>query len=195
MMVLFHRTILSMIQVGFNLPDYRRRFHDWQRQGHGWVDLHRAIITSCDVYFYHLAYLMAIDRINAALHDFGFGSPTNIDLGDESAGTVASPDWKKKVIGTHWYNGDTILSGIGQGFMQTTPLQLAVATATLANHGQGFTPLSSLERRNTRTTHADTSSDTTSSDTYCQLEYHHSSHAKCRDEQRRNSPPTIFFSS
>lgn len=120
-------------------PD-SRLFHDWRRMGHGTVNLSKAIITSCDIYYYDLAYKMGIQRINAILSQFGFGEYTGIDLEDELAGVLASPDWKLKAKGIHWYEGDTIFSGIGHGYMQATMLQLASATATLATHGNRYMP-------------------------------------------------------
>jgi penicillin-binding protein 2 len=124
----------------FKLSTSSHIFHDWQRSGHGWVNLSRAIMLSCDIYFYELANKMGIHRMDAILTQFGFGSLTGIDLDGELPGIVASPEWKRKVKGAHWYNGDTINSSIGQGDMQATPLQLAAGVATLANRGQRFMP-------------------------------------------------------
>lgn len=124
----------------FQLSNNSRPFHDWWRPGHGYVDLHKAIVSSCDIYFYDLANKLGIRRMDNMLTAFGFGALTGIDLTDELPGVVASPEWKQKVKGTNWYGGDTIISGIGQGYMQTTPLQLAVATATLANRGARYIP-------------------------------------------------------
>lgn len=115
-------------------------FHDWRRLGHGTVNLSKAIITSCDVYFYDLANKMGIHRMNEILKQFGFGEYTGIDLDDELAGVLATPEWKMKAKGIHWYEGDTIFSGIGHGYLQTTILQLASATATLANRGIRLMP-------------------------------------------------------
>ncbi|RDI42851.1 penicillin-binding protein 2 [Aquicella lusitana] len=124
----------------FQLPNSSHRFHDHRRGGHGTVNLSKAIITSCDIYFYELANKMGIRRMGAILNQFGFGTLTGIDLDDELPGIVASPEWKRRMKGERWYDGDTIISAIGQGFMQATPLQLAAATATLANRGQRFMP-------------------------------------------------------
>ncbi len=124
----------------FQLPNYSRRYHDSTRNGHGAVNLNKAILASCDIYFYVLALKMGIHRIDDVLHQFGFGAPSGIDLEEELSGIVASPEWKRKAKGSAWYQGDTILSGIGQGYMQATPLQLASAVATLANRGKRFTP-------------------------------------------------------
>lgn len=124
----------------FKLRNNSRPFHDWAKAGHGTVNLAKAIISSCDIYFYDLATKLGIHRMGEILAKFGFGKSTGIDLEDELPGVVASPEWKIKTKNQHWFEGDTILSGIGQGFMQTTPLQLAAATATLANRGERFIP-------------------------------------------------------
>jgi len=124
----------------YELPNGAHVFHDWRHHGHGTVTLSKAIIGSCDTYFYNLAFKMGIRRLDAILTQFGFGDVTGIDLDDELSGVVASPEWKRKVKGMHWFLGDTIMSGIGQGFMQTTPLQLASAVSTLANRGKRFMP-------------------------------------------------------
>jgi penicillin-binding protein 2 len=124
----------------FQLHNNSRIFHDWERRGHGFVNLSRALMTSCDVYFFELANKMGIRHIDNILTQFGFGTATGIDLDEELTGIVASPEWKRRTKGLRWFEGDTINSGIGQGFMQATPLQLAAAAATLANRGQRFVP-------------------------------------------------------
>lgn len=115
-------------------------FHDWKKRGHGIVDLNRAIAHSCDIYFYELGMKLGIKRMSTFLSQFGFGSLTGIDLDDELSGILASPEWKQRVKGTRWYEGDTVNSSIGQGYMQATPLQLAVAVSTMANRGKRFIP-------------------------------------------------------
>ena len=124
----------------FKLPNSTHVFHDWKKEGHGKVNLARAITSSCDIYFYTLATKMGIQRIDEILTAFGFGNLTGIDLDGELSGIVASPEWKQKTRGVHWYPGDTIVATIGQGDMQATPLQLAVGVSTLANRGQRFMP-------------------------------------------------------
>ena len=119
----------------FRLPGEERRYRDWKRQGHGQVDLHRSIVESCDVYYYKLAVDMGIDRIHDYMQQFGFGWPTGIDIGPERDGLMPSRDWKQRTRGLPWFPGETVITGIGQGFMLVTPLQLAVATATLASRG------------------------------------------------------------
>jgi penicillin-binding protein 2 len=124
----------------FELANHSHRFRDVAPYGHGKVNLSKAITASCDTYFYLLANKMGIKPMDEILYQFGFGALTGIDLEGELPGIVASPEWKKIAKGSHWYEGDTINSGIGQGFMQATPLQLASAVATLANHGKRFMP-------------------------------------------------------
>lgn len=113
-------------------------YHDWNLDGHGYVDMRKALILSCDTYFYQLSVKMGIHSIDEALYRFGFGSKTTPDILSEATGIVASPQWKIANKKEKWYVGDTIISSIGQGFMLTTPLQLASATAILANKGVGY---------------------------------------------------------
>ncbi len=124
----------------FQLPNSSHVFHDWLKRGHGRVTLPQAITQSCDVYFYQLAAKMGIRNMDNILTQFGYGALTGIDLDNELPGNVASPEWKRKTRGERWYTGDTIISSIGQGDMQATPLQLASAVATLANRGARFMP-------------------------------------------------------
>jgi len=124
----------------YQLPNSTHIFHDWKRHGHGVVNISRAIISSCDVFFFDLAHRLGIQRIDYMLDQFGFGKPTGIDIDEELNGLVPSPAWKLKNRKQGWYPGDTIISGIGQGFMQVTALQLATAVATIANKGVKVTP-------------------------------------------------------
>lgn len=128
----------------FTLPGQSHRYRDWRPQGHGEVDLHSAIVESCDVYFYQLAVDLGIDNIAAFLKRFGFGSRTGIDIGGESPGLVPSPEWKKEQFKRRedqvWFPGETVITGIGQGFTQITPLQLADAGAALAERGARYRP-------------------------------------------------------
>lgn len=124
----------------FQLRNYSKRYHDSTKNGHGSVRLHDAIAFSCDIYFYELALKLGIRRMGDILTQFGFGQVSGIDLEDEFSGVVPSPEWKRKAKGIRWYEGDTVISGIGQGFMQATPLQLAVGVATLANRGERYMP-------------------------------------------------------
>ena len=115
-------------------------FHCWKRGGHGSVDLHKGITQSCDVYFYEVARRVGIDHIAAMARRFGFGRALGIDLPGERKGLVPTQDWKLATLGTVWQMGETLLGGIGQGYMLATPLQLAVMTACLANGGLAVTP-------------------------------------------------------
>ncbi|EKD54999.1 MAG: hypothetical protein ACD_60C00029G0026 [uncultured bacterium] len=124
----------------YQLNSNSRVFHDWRRHGHGRVNLPKAIISSCDTYFFDLAHKLGIQRIAHILESFGFGELTGIDIEEELPGIVSSPAWKKRVKHEPWYEGDTLNSGIGQGYMQTTPLQLAAGVATIANRGQRPAP-------------------------------------------------------
>lgn len=124
----------------YQLKGDSRQYRDWQRQGHGWVNLSEAIISSCDVYFYQLSTKLGIDRIEETLRNFGLGSKTGIDLPDELSGLVPSRNWKLQVKHQPWYPGETLSHGIGQGFTLATPLQMAVAVSTLANRGKRPVP-------------------------------------------------------
>ena len=117
-----------------------RKYRDWKKTGHGRVDMAAAIEQSCDVYFYELARRMGIDRIHDFLARFGFGQKTGIDLPGERSGLLPSSAWKKAARGKVWYPGETLIAGIGQGYMLATPLQLAEATATLASRGERIKP-------------------------------------------------------
>ncbi|QKI89675.1 penicillin-binding protein 2 [Thiomicrorhabdus xiamenensis] len=116
------------------------RYRDWKRWGHGLVDMHKAIAQSCDTYFYELSLDMGIDAIHDAMAPFGFGERSGVDIPGESKGILPSQEWKRAVKGKPWYRGETIISSIGQGYHLSTPLQLARATAILANRGKQITP-------------------------------------------------------
>lgn len=124
----------------YHLPNSSHRFYDHKRHGHGMVNLARAITVSCDTYFFDLGHRMGIERIDYILKQFGFGQPTGLDVGEELGGIVPTPTWKKQAKGSSWYEGDTINSSIGQGFIQMTALQLATGTATIANRGLPVQP-------------------------------------------------------
>ena len=124
----------------YSLPGSTRKYRDWKRTGHGTVDLTKAIVQSCDVYFYDLARSLGIDRMHEYLGHFGFGNRTGIDIQGELAGLLPSKEWKRKRRDQPWFPGETIITGIGQGFFLVTPVQLAVATAALANGGRIMQP-------------------------------------------------------
>ncbi|MCK4869577.1 MAG: penicillin-binding protein 2 [Gammaproteobacteria bacterium] len=124
----------------FQLPNSQHVYRDWKRGGHGYTNITKAIIVSCDTYFYNLAIALGIQKIDDILERFGFGSKTGVDMPNELSGLVPTPAWKARYQGNSWFKGDTVISGIGQGYMLTTPIQLAVATATLANRGTRYKP-------------------------------------------------------
>ena len=124
----------------FTLPGKDHRYRCWKKHGHGKVDLKTSIAQSCDVYFYDLAHALGIDRLHGFLDLFDFGRRTGIDIPSESKGLSPSKEWKRNHRNQAWYPGETLISGIGQGFNQTTPIQLAHATATLAMRGVNIRP-------------------------------------------------------
>lgn len=125
----------------FKLENDERFYRDWKKYGHGKkVDLHWAIMQSCDTYFYELAYKLGIDNIHDFMAPFGFGEKTGIDMVTERSGLLPSRFWKRAIKGQPWYPGETLITGIGQGYMLATPLQLALSTAILANRGQIIKP-------------------------------------------------------
>ncbi|MCU4489290.1 penicillin-binding protein 2 [Acinetobacter ursingii] len=124
----------------FHLPGDSHKFRDWKKTGHGVVNMHKAIIQSCDTYFYVLSYQMGIERMNDWMRQFGFGEKTGVDLPSESTGLYPSPEWKLRTRKSKWLKGETISVSIGQGAFTATPLQLAMATAITANHGAHVTP-------------------------------------------------------
>lgn len=122
----------------FELGD--RTFRCWQHKGHGNVNLHRAIVESCDVYFYNLGKLLGVDRIAHYARGFGLGAPLGIDLNREKGGLIPTKQWKLSRLRAPWQIGETISLAIGQGFNLVTPIQLANAYAALANGGTLYRP-------------------------------------------------------
>ncbi|RFC40384.1 MAG: peptidoglycan glycosyltransferase /cell elongation-specific peptidoglycan D,D-transpeptidase [Candidatus Nitrotoga sp. CP45] len=135
----------------FSLPGSRHRYRDWKKDGHGSVDLFKSIVVSCDTYYYGLATELGIDNIYSFFSEFGFGKKTGIDMEGEVSGLMPSQEWKQKRYKQRWYAGDTVSVGIGQGYNLVTPLQLAYATATLANDGVAYRPHLLKEVQNSRT--------------------------------------------
>jgi penicillin-binding protein 2 len=129
----------------FSLPGSTHRFRDWKKTGHGHVDLQEAVAQSCDVYFYELALKLGIDNLHDFLAGFGLGARTGIDIPAEKGGTLPSREWKRSRFSRRedqvWFPGETLITGIGQGYLQTSPLQLAHATAILAAHGVRYRPM------------------------------------------------------
>ncbi|HEY3698401.1 MAG TPA: penicillin-binding protein 2 [Spongiibacteraceae bacterium] len=124
----------------YQLPDDSRFYRDWRKGGHGSMDVKDAIAQSCDVYFYDLAHKLNIDKLHDFAIQFGFGATTGIDNTYERSGVMPSREWKRKTMKQVWFPGETLSAGIGQGYVLATPLQLAVATATIANRGERFEP-------------------------------------------------------
>ena len=137
----------------YRLPNGKRRYRDWKKTGHGSVDAHDAIEQSCNVYYYQLAKRLGIDSMHEGMGQFGFGHHTGIDLLGEPSGLMPSRQWKQEIHQQPWTPGETLIIGIGQGYMLITPLQLATVTATLANRGRKVVPrfLTAIENPQTHT--------------------------------------------
>jgi penicillin-binding protein 2 len=116
------------------------KFHCWEKKGHGIVDLRKGIQRSCDVYFYEVARKLGVDRLSETAKKFGLGKSVLSDFTEERFGVVPNTKWKKKFIGQNWYIGETLHSGIGQGYFQSTPIQLCLMTAQIANGGYKIKP-------------------------------------------------------
>jgi penicillin-binding protein 2 len=128
----------------FSLPNTTHRYRDWKPEGHGEVDLHDALAQSCDVYFYEISGDIGIDRMHYYLDQFGLGHETGVDISGEHSGLVPSRQWKRENFrertDQRWYNGETVIASIGQGYMLATPLQLASAVGALATRGVRYEP-------------------------------------------------------
>lgn len=126
----------------YSLRNSTHRYRDWKRGGHGFTDLQSAVAESCDVYFYDLSLALGIDVLEPFLGQFGFGQLTRIDIGGELPALLPSREWKRRAYKQAWFPGETVIVGIGQGYMLSTPIQLASAVATLANGGVRMQPRS-----------------------------------------------------
>ncbi len=128
----------------FTLPGVAHRYRDWKAGGHGMVNMHKSIVISCDIYYYGLAAETDIDQLHGFLSQLGFGQPTGLDIEGEKSGLLPSREWKRKRFRRpeeqRWYQGDSVSVGIGQGYNLATPMQLAFATAILANNGVVYRP-------------------------------------------------------
>ena len=124
----------------FVLPNSVHQYHDWKPGGHGNVDIRRAITISCDTFFYGLAMELGIEKLTNFVRHFGFGVKSGIDINGEIAGLLPTPEWKQRRYKQPWYVGETVITGIGQGYTLVTPMQLAQATAILANKGVAMRP-------------------------------------------------------
>ena len=131
-------------QKKFTCPGFyvlgRRQFHCWKKEGHGIMNLHQALKHSCDTYFYNIARNLGVDALEAMAHKMGLGHPTGIELPGEKKGLIPGKVWKKQQLAQPWYQGETVIMGIGQGYVLSTPLQLATMTAWIANGGYKVTP-------------------------------------------------------
>lgn len=131
----------SIMDYGrYQLKNDKRIYRDWKREGHGRMNLLGAIEESCDVYFYDLAFKMGVDEMSRYLGYFGFGENMSLDIEEARSGILPNRDWKRALKGLPWFPGDSLNMGIGQGFLLSTPLQLATATALLANRGKWVAP-------------------------------------------------------
>lgn len=119
----------------YQIPNDPRRYRDWRRDGHGWIDMDDAITQSSDVYFYDLSYRLGIDLLSEAYTDFGLGERSGIELRGETRGLVPDRQWKREKYNKPWFPGETLIVGIGQGYMLTSPLQLARMTSCIATRG------------------------------------------------------------
>ena len=124
----------------YQLPNSTHKYRNWNHTGDGWVDLNLALARSNDTYFYDLALKLGIDRLYQYMSAFGIGQRVSLDLSEEAPGLMPSRDWKRISRRQGWFPGETVITGIGQGYMLTTPLQLAQATALIASHGKWRRP-------------------------------------------------------
>lgn len=124
----------------YELPNYDHKYRNWNRNGDGWVDLDAAIMRSNDTYFYEVAHRLGIDNLHDYLSHFGLGQRVSIDMDSEATGLMPSREWKRATRRQMWYPGETLILGIGQGYMQVTPLQLAQATSLIASKGVWHRP-------------------------------------------------------
>ena len=124
----------------YTLSGSSHRYRCWKRSGHGSMSMIESIKHSCDIYYYQIANWMGIDKMQTYLRQFGLGNRTGIDLSGEPSALMPSREWKKRVKGEPWYPGETLITGIGQGFTLTTPIQLGAMTATIANRGKRKEP-------------------------------------------------------
>jgi penicillin-binding protein 2 len=124
----------------YQLPNVKHKYRNWNRSGDGWVNLEMAIMRSNDTYFYDLAHKMGIDRMHDYMTRFGLGQRVSLDMFEETSGLMPSRDWKRARYRQPWYPGETLILGIGQGYMQTTPLQLAQAATLMASRGKWIRP-------------------------------------------------------
>ena len=129
-----------VVECKGSIEKYDRKYHCWKEKGHGFMDLRNGIKQSCDIYFYEVARRLGIDRLSVTAKQFGFGKKVLHTFYEERSGVVPNTEWKKKNLGQGWFIGETLISGIGQGYFQTTPLQLCLMMAQFANGGYEIIP-------------------------------------------------------
>jgi penicillin-binding protein 2 len=132
----------------YQLANDERKYRDWKKEGHGQMNMKSAITQSCDVYFYDLSYRMGIDKMSALMEKFGFGKRTGIDSVGERPGLLPSRAWKRQAQGMPWFPGETLITGIGQGALLVTPLQLASSIGALSLKGLRYQPHLMLSQQN-----------------------------------------------
>lgn len=130
----------TIIHCSGSLPFGNHVFHCWRPGGHGRVDLYKALVDSCDIYFYNVGRRLGIDRIAKWSQRFGLGQPTGLKLDKEMSGLVASSAWKKARFKQPWHEGETLSVAIGQGYNLATPIQMAQVAAAVANGGYLYEP-------------------------------------------------------
>ncbi len=130
----------TVIRCKGHIELYGEKYHCWKKKGHGYLDMREGMKQSCDVYFYEVARKLGIDRLAETAKKFGLGQPVLKELVEERTGVVPNTEWKKKYIGKNWYLGETLHAGIGQGYWQTSPLQLCLMMAQIANGGYKIQP-------------------------------------------------------
>lgn len=135
----------------FQIPKQERKYHDWKQGGHGQVDVVNSLAESVNVFFYELAYKLGIDRMQEFLAPFKFGHRTGIDLAGEKKGILPSREWKQANRNMIWFPGETVITGIGQGYFVITPVQMAQALSILASKGQ-ITPLHLVKKDSQKST-------------------------------------------
>ena len=131
---------LNRVKCTGKIEMFGEKFHCWKKKGHGIMNMRSAIQRSCDVYFYEVARKLGVDRLSITAKKFGLGRKVLNGFSEERSGVVPSTSWKKKFIGQNWYIGETLHSGIGQGYFQSTPIQLCLMTAQIANGGFEIKP-------------------------------------------------------
>ena len=130
---------------------YGQTYHCWKKEGHGFVNLREAMKQSCDIYFYEIARRLGVDKLSETAKKFGLGNQVfNGLFNNEKNGLVPSTFWKKNALGQNWLLGETVITGIGQGYIQTTPIQLCLMTAQIANGGHKIFPKIILEKKNVK---------------------------------------------